>query len=323
MPTNQTADLGFRVVGGCYGPRRLVDWQAALAGHAECDPKAETDQESYLSAFRFTSDLRDHLASEGSTKGYSGACGASWLWFDLDDPNDIDRALEAARRLSAGLVDRYAIDGDELLIFYSGSKGFHIGVPMALCGSPAASVSFHRVARRFAEATAGRFKLTIDTGVYDRVRLFRAPNSRHPNTGRYKRRLTFDELMALRLDVILRMADAPEPFDLPTAPSLDFTAAADWQAAEESVEADDRARHQRRATAAGATLNRQTLDFIRDGASEGNRHRLLYSAAANLGEFGASYALAFAVLSESALDSGLPPTDVARQIQCGIEGGRA
>lgn len=324
MPTdNATAPYGFRVVGGCYGRRRLVDWQAALAGHAECDPRAENDREGYLSAFTFPTDLRDHLDAVDTTKGYRGACGASWLWFDLDDPGDDTRVLDAARRLGAGLVDRYAIDGDDLLIFYSGAKGYHVGLPMTLCGSPAPSDRFHRVARKFAEATAERLRLTIDSGVYDRVRLFRAPNSRHPKTGRHKRRLAFDELLSLRVEAILGMAAAPEPFDLAEPPSLDFQAAADWQAAEEAVEADDRVRSERRTATTGATLNRQTLEFLRDGALRGDRHRLLYSAAANLAEFGAAYDLAFALLSEPALDSGLPPSEVARQIRCGIEGGGA
>ncbi|MEQ8847412.1 DNA primase [Botrimarina sp.] len=321
--------LGFRVVGGRHGLRRLVDWQAALAGHAACDPRAETDRECYLSAFTFPDDFRDYLAANGSTKGYSGPCGAAWLWLDLDDPDDDARALDAARRLTAGLVDRYAIDADDLLVFYSGAKGYHVGLPLALCGAPAPSAVFHRVARRFAERAAERLGLirdgglAIDTGVYDRVRLFRAPNSRHPKTGRYKRRIAFDELLALRPDAIARMADAPESFDLPAAPALNFTAVADWNAAAEAVRAADAARAERRAAAAGATLNRRTLDFIRDGAAEGDRHRLLYSAAANLAEFGAGYDLAFALLSEAALDSGLPPAEVARQVRCGVEGGRA
>jgi hypothetical protein len=65
-------------------------------------------------------------------------------------------------------------------------------------------------------------------------------------------------------------------------------------------------------------LNRQTTDFIRDGADAGDRHRLLFSAAANLGEFGCPPALAHALLTEAALDSGLSPSDVRRQIECGL-----
>jgi hypothetical protein len=323
MPHDNRGPYGFRVVGGRDGRRRLVTWQAAFAGHAGCEARAECDRESYLSAFTFGDDFRDYLSAEGSTKGYGGPCGALWVWFDLDDGDDAGRVLSDARRLCAGLVDRYGIDGDALLIFYSGAKGFHVGVPTVLLGSPAPSDVFHRVARRFAEATAERLRIVIDSGVYDRVRLFRSPNSRHQRTGRYKRRVTFDELMGLRHDAIERMAAAPEPFDVPTAPALDFTAVADWNAAAEAVAADDAARVERRATMTGATLNRRTLDFIRDGAIAGDRHRLLYSAAANLGEFGASYELALALLNEAALDSGLPPSEVARQIRCGVDSVRS
>ena len=69
---------------------------------------------------------------------------------------------------------------------------------------------------------------------------------------------------------------------------------------------------------AEARLNRLTLNFIRDGAAEGDRHRLLFSAAANLGEFGCPPPLARALLTEPALDCGLPPSEVRRQIDCGL-----
>jgi hypothetical protein len=44
----------------------------------------------------------------------------------------------------------------------------------------------------------------------------------------------------------------------------------------------------------------------------------VFSAAANLAEFGCPPALAHALLTESALDSGLAPNDVRRQIECGM-----
>ena len=69
----------------------------------------------------------------------------------------------------------------------------------------------------------------------------------------------------------------------------------------------------------GARLNRATLEFIRDGAGTGDRHRLLFSAAANLAEFGCPQSLAEALLCESALDSGLSPSEVRRQIACGLD----
>src|SRR5207302_2500870 len=94
-------------------------------------------------------------------------------------------------------------------------------------------------------------------------------------------------------------------------------AAADWLDAARAVE-----RHtvERRAAFPDGDprLNALTLAFIRDGATVGDRHRLLFSAAANLAEFGCPPALAHALLTEAALDTGLTPADVRRQIECGL-----
>jgi hypothetical protein len=176
------------------------------------------------------------------------------------------------------------------------------------------------ICRRFAEAVAARSTVAVDSGVYDRVRAFRSPNSRHPKTGLHKRRLTVGELMGLATRRIVELAAEPEPFDIPDAAPVADQAVRDWSAAVDAVESEHRAAELRRGTIgkAGARLNRATLDFIRDGATSGDRHRLLFSAAANLAEFGCSLELAGALLTEPALDSGLSPSDVRRQIECGL-----
>jgi len=312
-------NFGFRIVGSTANDRRLVSWPAAFGGYCECDDRAEVTRESYLSAFRFGEDFRQHLAATGSTKGFAGATWSAWLWLDIDR-DDLDQATRDARRLAAGLADRYRLDGDELLLFFSGSKGFHLGLPLSVCGSPGPSQIFHRVCRRFAEAVAGSLSLAIDAGVYDRVRAFRSPNSRHPKTGLHKRRLSYRELLHLPAGRIVELAAEPEPFDLPEPPGVADQAVSDWLAAAEAVERERIATTERRQAggAAGARLNRSTVAFIRDGATSGDRHRLLFSAAANLAEFGCPPALAEALLTESALDSGLSPSDVRRQIECGL-----
>jgi hypothetical protein len=161
--------------------------------------------------------------------------------------------------------------------------------------------------------------VSIDTGVYDKVRAFRAPNTRHPKTGRHKLRLSLDELTGLAVAAILERATAPEPFDIPALTHRCEQAVADWHAAAELVEREAVATAERRAANNGTPkLNRQTVDFIREGADTGDRHRLLFSAAANLAEFGCPPALAHALLTEAALDAGLPPREVHRQIECGL-----
>jgi hypothetical protein len=322
MTATRTRRLGFRLLGSATSRRRLIDFDAAFAAYAECDDKAEVDREAYLSAFTYGEDFRYHLAETGSTRGYDGPCWAPWLWFDLDG-EDLDAVLTDARRLAAGILHRYrTLDDDALLLFFSGSKGIHVGLPVSW--DPAPSVTFHRTARHFAEALAAATGATIDTGVYDKVRLFRAPNSRHPKTGLHKRRLTLDELLNLDGDRVRQLAAAPEPFALPAVTAADPQAVADWQAALQAVEREAEVKAERRATLANGTprLNRATLAFIRDGADQGDRPRLLFSVAANLGKFGCPPALAYALLTEAALDSGLPPADVRRQIDCGLAHGK-
>ena len=94
-----------------------------------------------------------------------------------------------------------------LLVFFSGFKGFHVGLPTALW-SPEPSPSFHKTARQFAERIAEAAGVMIDRGVYNAVQPFRRTNSRHRKTGLHKRRLSLDELMTLTLDQIEELARA-------------------------------------------------------------------------------------------------------------------
>jgi hypothetical protein len=317
--SNTLPRFGYRIVGEVSKRRRLVDAGAAFVAYAACDSMAEVDREAYLSAFWFGADFRAYLAQTGSTKGFDGLCWAPFVWWDIDAEDDPQAALDGARRLASTILERYrALDDEALLAFFSGSKGFHVGLP--LCWGAQPSLDFNRVARRFAEEFGQLAGINIDTSVYDKVRAFRAPNSKHPRTGSHKRRLSLDELMQLSLDGIRRLAKSPEPFGLPAPAATCEQAAADWQAAMSAVRQQTEEKARRCAAVANGmpTLNRQTLDFIRDGAEQGDRHRLLFSAAANLAEFGCPPTLAHALLTDAALDSGLSPSDVLRQVECGL-----
>lgn len=314
----EQAPYGFRVLDDAREPRRLVDAAAAFSAHAADDPKAETYRTCYLSEFQFTDEFREYLEANDTPKGYDGLCGARWLWVDLDDSN-IGDALAAARRLVAFIEERYELDGNELLLFFSGSKGFHIGISLSLFGHPEPSRKFNRVCRRLAEALAAQTSVTIDSGIYDKVRLFRAPNSRHQKTGLRKRRLTLHELINLDAEQILELARGPLAFDVPSDPPVNETARQDWLGAVAELQKQTTAFSERQKRAVGAgRLNHATLEFICDGAERGNRHRSLFAAAANLAEFGCPPTLAHALLTEAGLDSGLPPSEVRRQIDCGI-----
>ncbi|MCX7410759.1 MAG: hypothetical protein NTZ32_22010 [Planctomycetales bacterium] len=317
-------DLGFRIVGPCTGERRLVCWPTAFVGYASLDKRIDVSDEAYLSAFTFGEDFRRHLDANGSTKSFDGLCGGEFVWFDIDREDkhtkqvDLEGARRDAARLCLFICERYSIDDDSLLVFFSGSKGFHVGLPTDLW-QPTASGLFNLTARRLAEGLAASCEVVIDSGVFDKVRAFRAPNSRHQKTGLHKRRLSLDELMRLSVERIQALAREPLAFDVPTVSTRCDVAAGDWQEAARRVEQETEAARERRASSdRSARLNRQTLDFITNGAGLGDRHRTLFSAAANLAEFGCPVELAHELLTEAALDSGLSPSETRRQIDCGL-----
>jgi hypothetical protein len=241
--------------------------------------------------------------------------------WDIDRDGKLDAALHDCRRLASFLADQYSLDPDELLIGFSGSKGFYIELPVGWAIEPSPDANL--TCRSFAERTAHHIGVTIDAGIYDRVRLFRAWNSRHAKTGRYKVRIDLDDLLVSSPVSIISRATEPIPFD-PSVPALSPSLASDWATAERDIRRLVEERHARRTGPVGASLNALTRELIvePEAVEVGNRHRRLFSAAANLAEFETIDHLIRAILTEPGLNTGLPPREVERQIQTGIEHAR-
>lgn len=306
---------GFLIPGDVRQPRCGVDWFKAWEAFSECAETVRTDQESFLSMFLFPPEFLTHLQQTGSTANYAGDVWCPFLWIDIDAA-DLGEALRQARAFIGYLGNRFRLDGEELLCFFSGKKGFHIGIP-ATHWNPQPGPLFHRACRVLAEAMAQAAGITIDRGVYDKVRAFRSPNSRHPATGKHKRMIPAEHLLRCSLESILELASRPAPFDftMPAALNPDLAQAWGWA----MQQAGELHRQETRQPREHATINRMTWDFIRGGAEPGDRHRLLFSSAANLEEFPTKEALIHALLKKPGEETGLSPADVARQIQCGIE----
>lgn len=311
-------DYAFRIVGSpVFGQRRLVSALTAYSAYASCDERCQLDCESYLSTFWYGSDFATHLLDSGGVKNYCGVCWSPWLWFDIDRETNLVHAQQDTATLANHLVNKYQVDPADLLIFFSGSKGFHLGLPLSW--QPAPSVDFHRHSRLLAETLAAECRVSIDPAIYTATQPFRAPNSRHKKTGLHKRLLSFDTLQQVTIDEIKDLATVPTPFTLVITTSEPNTLLRNkWNVALSAAPVPiNHSCNQSEVGGISSRLNRLTLDFIRQGASVGDRHRLLFSAAANLAEFGCTRELAYALLTEPALDGGLSPTDARRQIDCG------
>jgi hypothetical protein len=312
-------DIGFRVVGHRTATRRAVQHSVAFVAYAGCDPRAELDREAYLSAFVFDRGFATYLERNGSEAGFNGPCGAPWLWWDVDRPGDLRAAQGDARRLAGATLDRYReLDDDDLLIFLSGGKGMHVGIPAVWHPEP--SPAFPAIAKRFCLDRAEAAGVVADPTIYSKTRLFRAPNSRHPKTGLYKRRLSLDELTYLTPEAIVERARCPEPFDIPTGPPRCLQAADDWSQARRAVE--HRAERHAAPRDGPTRLSAFARRFIRDGELEpGQREVSTFRVAAELAEVGLAGGLdglVFALREESARDSGLTPSDVKHALEGGL-----
>lgn len=313
-------NVGALVLGAPTAPRALVRHADLLTAYA--DGALDDEGEAYLSHFVFGPEMQAHFAANRqSVAGFAGPCWCRWLVLDIDRA-DLAVALTDARRLVTFLRQRYP-EQDDVPIYFSGGKGFHVAVDLA--HKPPPAVGFQRVARALAEALAARAGVRIDPSVYDIAHIIRLPNTRHPRTGLFKRRIDADALFELDIDGIRRHAAHSAGDGLPACGTVPAQLAADWQAAEQETARAAEARTARRgecATTPDARAPRYFLDLLRFGADEGQRHQTLFRCAAWLTEQGAPPALCVALLTEPGRDVGLPPQDVDRQIACGIEHAR-
>lgn len=311
-------NVGAFVCGPPTSPRALVRHGDLLTAYADGDVTDE--REAYLSHFAFGADLQRHYAgNRQSVAGYAGPCWCRWLVLDLDRA-DLAEALVDARRLVAFISERYAIDPP---VYFSGGKGFHVLIELA--HNPPPAVGFHRTARAFAEALAAAAGVRIDAGIYDVNHIVRLPNTRHPRSGLFKRRVEVDALFRVDVAAIREHARHPAGDGLPALRTCPARLAADWQEAERATAraAEARAVGQAGANAGGDTrAPRYLVDFFRFGTDAGQRHQTLFRCAAWLTEQGAPPALVAALLTEPGRDVGLAPKDVERQIACGIDHAR-
>ena len=304
------------------GTRRLVDHAAAFAAYAECDPRADLDREAYLTHFTFRPRFRRapragalRAGLQRPVRGPLALVGHRPARRPASRPERRQAALRGhprplprtRRRRPAHLPQRRE----------GGARR-----AADLVWHPEPSPSFHDTAKRFALAHAERAGIAVDPTIYSKTRLFRAPNSRHPKTGLHKRRLSLDELTHLKPEAIVRLAERPEPFDIPTRPATCPAAAADWL---EAVRAVERHAVERRAVIRDGEpkLSAFARRFIRDGELDGDRRAVsTFRAAAEPGANSTAAhgfaALAHALLTEAALDSGLTPGETRRQIDCGL-----
>ena len=140
------------------------------------------------------------------------------LYIDLD-ADDLIRDYEKLKRdlmlLTRKLKIMFNLSDDNLQIFFSGSKGFHVLVPHEVFG-----LEYGREINNIYKSIAIELKSytitkSVDTRIYDYKRLFREPNSINSKTGLYKVQVNLDDLRNMTYEDIIEYASQPKEIRTP------------------------------------------------------------------------------------------------------------
>lgn len=119
------------------------------------------------------------------------------LYFDLDGDIHSETGYKKLRSNVTILVSYFksiGLNDDEIEIYFSGAKGFHILIPAKVLGIEP-STNLNQLYKSWALYLKNTYKVdTIDIVIYDRKRLLRIKNTTNSKTGLKKTRIDLDTL---------------------------------------------------------------------------------------------------------------------------------
>lgn len=150
---------------------------------------------------------KGHLKPQLTFTQYEGLArpALNMVSFDFDAAEDPTLAIEDVRRF----VEWLAVE--DIAVFYSGSKGFHVMVPFGYFPLEP-NVHLPNQLKDIASNLKETFK-TLDTSIYNYNRKFRVPFTQHEKTGRYKTYVPIAYLKTLSLDAIISNSETHGLFD--------------------------------------------------------------------------------------------------------------
>ncbi len=168
------------------------------------------DVELYSSHFTFAKALKEYVDRTGSVKGFNGLHFTDNIIFDFDgkkDGSNIEEVRREVIKFIQFLFYQYDVDIAYLKIYFSGSKGFHIYIPIELLGGIEPHRDFSKIVSLFSKRLTKGFKF-VDPSIYDQFQLIRVPESKHGVTELYKTSLQFSELNNYSVEKIKMLAQS-------------------------------------------------------------------------------------------------------------------
>ena len=234
----QTADAcvcpaGMRLF---WIPRKEHTWIEA--------PAADREKIEASGKAEFTTVLSlDNTAADPSHWLYQGP-----FYIDLD--GEIEETISQTQAFLKHL-ESLGLDLEQIKVFASGKKGFHIEVPQG-CFLPDPK-PLQYLPAIYKEMAFAVYHDTLDLAVYTakKGRMWRCPNFKRPETGTFKVQITIDEVFHMSPSTYAELVSQPRPLWQPEPPTLCPRLAAIFTAARDKVAtAAKRKPHQDKSAAA-------------------------------------------------------------------------
>ncbi len=167
--------------------------------HSEYRP-SEDKADCFTTYLKFTKDLLDYTrenpsptTGKPSVAGYPGPALATFVPFDFDSEDSPRKAIAEAAGYVRMWESRWHLPPEALRIYWSGMKGISIEAPAQFFGGFEPSPTIANDLKALAVAMAPE-AMTLDTSIYEKLRLWRVPNTKHGTSGLYKVPITVQEL---------------------------------------------------------------------------------------------------------------------------------
>ena len=212
--------------------------------------------------------------------------GSPYLDFDTDIESEdaFDEVRKEVRMAMNYFVTYWKVPIGMIEVYFSGNKGFHLVIPYQVLGlKPDAELNmkFKQVAQLVIKQCNAKH---IDTGIYDRKRLFRIPNTINAKSGLYKVPMTYEQLETMNLDDVIEWASIPRDFPFET-PALSLKSAMHYKAMfkKKPVEKKKKAFQipQKR-----KRLLPCVVEILKNGAEKGQRNNTTVALASSLMQSG-------------------------------------
>jgi archaellum biogenesis ATPase FlaH len=166
--------------------------------------------EYYITYFPFDKSIIDYVSIHKSVKDHKGKHFCPYILVDIDNETDLEEAKGRAIEIITRWQSEYNLSPNDLTIFFSGNKGFHVIINLNTFGSPEPNEEMGLLIK--AVVTELCSNILFDTTIYENHRLMRVENSVNAKSGLYKIQLSYDELFSLKISEILEMAKRPRMF---------------------------------------------------------------------------------------------------------------